>query len=65
MVCRDGGRIADCLPAVDEIPKERPKIMVRPVDVKHLLLLLKLSYLTAVCFRVTDPLIPENNQCSC
>lgn len=62
MVCRDGGRIADCLPAVDEIPKERPKIMVRPVDVKHLLLLLKLRYLTAVCFRVTDPLIPENNQ---
>ena len=62
MVCEREGRIVDCLPAVEEIPEERPKIMVRPVNVKRLLLLLELDYLTAVCFQVTDPIIPENNQ---
>lgn len=62
MVCEQEGRIVDCLPAVEELPEERPKIMVRPVNVKRLLLLLELNYLTAVCFQVTDPIIPENNQ---
>ena len=40
----------------------KPEIMVRAVNVRRLLLLLNLSYLTAVCFEVTDPAIPENNQ---
>lgn len=62
MICEKDGQIVDCLPAVPQTSKDRPKIMVRPVNVRRLLLLLELNYLTAVCFRVTDPLIPENNQ---
>ncbi len=62
MICEQEGRIVDCLPAVKELPGERAKIMVRLVNVKRLLLLLELNYLTAMCFQVTDPIIPENNQ---
>ncbi len=57
------GEVLWCHPRVSEIPKDMPKIMVRLVDVRRMLLLLDLNYLTAVCFRVTDPLIAENNRC--
>lgn len=57
------GKIIWCRPKVAEIPKDMPKIMVRLVDVRRMLLLLDLNYLTAVCFHVTDPLIEENNKC--
>lgn len=61
-VAEQEGKIVDCRPCVAEIPEEQAKIMVRAVHVKRLLLLLGLNYLTAVCFRVTDPYIAENNQ---
>ena len=63
MIGEKDGEILWCCPRVSEIPKERPKIMVRLVDVRRMLLLLDLNYLTAVCFHVTDPLIEENNRC--
>lgn len=63
MIGEKDGEILWCCPRVSEIPKERPKIMVRLVDVRRMLLLLDLNYLTAVCFQVTDPLIEENNRC--
>lgn len=56
------GKITDIRPCVDETPAAEARIMVRAVHVKRLLLLLGLNYLTAVCFRVTDPYIEENNQ---
>lgn len=61
-VIEKDGEITDCRPCVGEIPSVKPEIMVRAVNVRRLLLLLNLSYLTAVCFEVTDPAIPENNQ---
>lgn len=63
MVGEKEGEISRCQPSVPEIPRQMPKIMVRLLDVRRMLLLLSLNYLTAVCFRVTDPLIPENNRC--
>lgn len=62
LIWEQDGAITDCRPCVDEIPREKAKIMARAANVRRLLLLLGLRYLTAVCFRVTDPLIPENNQ---
>ena len=41
MICEKDGQIVDCLPAVPQTSKDRPKIMVRPVNVKRLLLLLE------------------------
>ncbi len=42
---------------------ERPKIMARIVDVKKMLLCMRLKSLMAACFTVTDPVIRENNRC--
>lgn len=61
-VREQSGKITDIRPCVDEMPAAEASIMVRAVHVKRLLLLLGLNYLTAVCFRVTDPYIEENNQ---
>ena len=36
--------------------------MIRIVDVRRMLMSLKLKSLMAVSFQVTDPLIPENNR---
>ncbi len=40
-----------------------PKIMVRIVDVRRMLMSLSLRSLAGACFCVTDPLIEENNRC--
>ena len=40
-----------------------PKIMVRIVDVRRMLMSLSLHSLAGACFCVTDPLIEENNRC--
>lgn len=37
--------------------------MIRILDVRRMLMSLRLNYLTGVCFTVTDPLIEENNRC--
>ena len=38
-------------------------IMIRILDVRRLLMSLRLKSLMAVCFHVTDPVIEENNRC--
>ncbi len=65
MVYREGEKIADCRPYIpDEAPgEENPKIMVRILDVRRMLMSVRLKTLTAVCFTVTDPVIRENNRC--
>ncbi len=50
-------------PENDEEPEVDPLIMIRLVDVKRMLMSMKLKTLTAACFTVTDPVIPENNVC--
>lgn len=65
MVYRDGENIIDCRPYIpDEQPGEAaPKIMVRIIDVRRILMSVRLKTLAAVCFRITDPVIEENNRC--
>ena len=46
MVIKDGGRIADCLidvPDFERVEKEKPKIMVRIVDARRMLMSLRLQ----------------------
>lgn len=62
---RENGKIQDCriyLPGEGE-EEGRPKIMIRIVDARRMLMSLRLKSLTAVCFQVTDPILPENNRC--
>lgn len=64
MLGKRDGEIADCrifMPDVDE--KERPKIMVRIVDARRMLMSVRVKSLIGVCFQITDPVIPENNRC--
>lgn len=65
MLCRTKGRISDCMAYVPDYRQgeENPKIMVRIVDVRRMLMSLGLQSLTALCFQITDPMIQENNQC--
>lgn len=65
MIRRTNGKITDCLPYVPDYKEGEvaPKIMVRIVDVRRMLMSLSLESLTAVCFHITDPMIEANNQC--
>lgn len=66
MVYRRGGRIVDCKlyePRKEEEEGWKPTIMIRPVDVRRLLMSVSLKTLTACCFTVTDPIIEENSRC--
>lgn len=65
MVYRNGENIIDCRPYIpDEQPGEAaPKIMVRIIDVRRILMSVRLKTLAAVCFQITDPVIEENNRC--
>lgn len=63
MVKKQEGVIIDCGIRLPEEEKEKPKIMIRIVDVRRILMALSLKSLTAVCFTVTDPLIKGNNRC--
>lgn len=62
---RKGDRFADCRiwDMEEEEPHIKPKIMVRIVDVRRMLMSVRLKSLTAACFTVTDPVIKENNRC--
>ncbi len=60
--CKDG-EITDCRGYYPEEENDIPKIMVRIVDVRRMLMALSLRSLIGVCFCVTDPLIEENNRC--
>ena len=61
------GQIVDVRPyyeeskETEEVEKKeaKPKIMIRIVDVRRMLMSLKLKSLMAVSFQITDPLIPE------
>ena len=59
----EDGKITGCGYYYPSEMAEKSKIMVRIVDVRRMLMSLKLKTLTAVCFTITDPLIPENNRC--
>lgn len=66
MIYRKDGHIVDlrpCVPDEDIIKGTKPKIMVRILDVRRMLMSLNLKSLMAVCFHVTDPVIEENNRC--
>lgn len=63
LLYRLNGRITDCRICVPEPEEEKAKIMIRIVDVRRMLMSMKVKSLIAVCFTVTDPLIPGNNRC--
>ncbi len=65
MIYRDGEDIIDCRPYIpDEQPEEAvPKIMVRIIDVRRILMSVQLKSLAAVCFQIIDSVIEENNRC--
>lgn len=64
MVYRDGEKIRDCRPYVPEEGEIGiPKIMVRLLDVRRMLMAVRVKSLMAVCFRIVDDLIEENNRC--
>ncbi len=62
-VYRQNGEIIDCRGYFPEEDGECPKIMVRIVDVRRMLMALRLRSLMGVCFCVTDPVVEENNRC--
>ncbi len=62
-VYRRDGKITDCRGYYPGEEGGKPKIMIRIVDVRRMLMALSLRSLTGVVFCVTDPLIEENNRC--
>ena len=64
MVYRGNGAIIDLREAVPaDAYEKKPKIMVRIVDARRMLMSVRLKSLMAVCFQITDPIIEENNRC--
>lgn len=70
MVYRKDGEFVDCRPyyGADEEGDQKqeedaPKIMARIVDVRRMLMSVRLKSLMAACFYITDPIIEENNRC--
>lgn len=63
MLLRKEGEIADCRIFTPDGERERPKIMVRIVDVRRMLMAVRVKELMAACFQITDPVIEENNRC--
>ncbi len=65
MLYRRNGDITDCRICVPEgEEQEQPKIMVRIIDVRRMVMSVKVKRLTGVCFHITDPIIKENNRCA-
>lgn len=62
-IYRRDGDMVDCRGYFPEEEPDSPKIMVRIVDVRRMLMSLRLRSLTGVCFCVTDPIVEENNRC--
>lgn len=63
MLLRKEGEITDCRIFTPDGERERPKIMVRIVDVRRMLMAVRVKELMAACFQITDPVIEENNRC--
>ena len=65
MLYRRDGDLTDCQIYVpEEEEQEKPKIMVRIIDVRRMVMAVKVKRLTGVCFHITDPIIKENNRCA-
>lgn len=64
-VYRKDGKITDIRIAAEEeeVGGGKPKIMVRIVDVRRMMMSLRLKTFMGTCFTVTDPVIKENNRC--
>lgn len=64
-VYRKDGKIIDIRIAAEkeEVDGGKPKIMVRIVDVRRMMMSLRLKTFMGTCFTVTDPIIKENNRC--
>lgn len=61
---RKDGEIQDIRIDVGEEAEEgAPKIMIRIVDVRRMLMSMRLREFMGTCFQITDPLIEENNRC--
>ncbi len=62
---RQRGEIMDCrlYDAEHGEEQESPSIMARIVDVRRMLMSVRLKTLMAACFTVTDSIIAENNRC--
>ena len=71
IIYRKDGQIVDVRPyyeeskETEEVEKKeaKPKIMIRIVDVRRMLMSLRLQSFMGTCFTVTDPIIEENNRC--
>lgn len=64
MIERENGVITGCRTYMPgETGEEKPKIMIRITDLRRMLMSLRLKSLMAVCFQVTDSILPENNRC--
>ena len=66
MIYRKNQEITDCrllYPNEEEEKTEKPKIMIRIVDVRRMLMSLRLKSFMGTCFSITDELIEENNRC--
>lgn len=66
MIYRKNGEVTDCRLYFAEDDKdntEKPKIMVRIVDVRRMLMSMRLKSFIGTCFQITDRLIEENNRC--
>lgn len=58
------GQITGCRICMPDGPEEeKSKIMVRIVDVRRMLMSVKVRSLAAACFQIIDPVIEENNRC--
>lgn len=63
MVKKESGKISDCRIFFPDAEEEHPKIMVRIIDVRRMLMAVTVRSFMAACFYVTDPVIEENNRC--
>lgn len=62
-IYRKDGKIVDCRGWFPQEDMEKPKIMIRIVDARRMLMALSLRSFMGTCFRITDPIIEENNRC--
>lgn len=60
---KDGDTVKEVWAKMQETNGKAPKIMIRIVDVRKMLMCMSVRMLTAACFTITDPWIEENNRC--
>ena len=64
-IYRKDGKITDIKidAEAEEVDGGKPKIMIRIVDIRRMLMSLRLKSFMGTCFTVTDPIVEENNRC--